>query len=123
MSPSGGAPATDRGGYREQVLRTALQPRWLALLAVVLVAATGMVLLGRWQFERAREHGREPVERAQRAQARAVPKPLEQVIQARQTFPKDAVNLRVTATGRWDGDRRVLIPGRRLGGRTGFWVL
>jgi cytochrome oxidase assembly protein ShyY1 len=105
------------------VLRTALQPRWLALLVVVLVAAIAMALLGRWQLDRAREHGKEPVERAQRAQARAVPKPIGQVIAPQQTFPKDAVNTRVTATGRWDGAHRLLITGRTLNGRTGFWVL
>jgi cytochrome oxidase assembly protein ShyY1 len=105
------------------VLRTALQPRWLALLVVVLVAATAMALLGRWQLDRAREHGQEPVERAQRAQARATPKPVEQVIAPRQTFPKEAVNTRVTASGQWDGAHRLLITGRSLNGRTGFWVL
>jgi cytochrome oxidase assembly protein ShyY1 len=105
------------------VLRTALRPRWLALLVVVLLAASAMVWLGRWQLDRAREHGREPVERAQRAQLRAAPKPLEQVLAPRQTFPKDAVNVRVTATGSWDGAHRLLITGRKLGARTGYWVL
>ena len=113
----------DASRYGGRVLRTALQPRWLALLVVVLVAATAMALLGRWQLDRAREHGKEPVERAQRAQALAVPKPIEQVITPRQTFPKEAVNTRVTATGQWDGARRLLITGRSLNGHNGFWVL
>jgi len=105
------------------VLRTALRPRWLALLVVVLLAASAMVLLGRWQLDRAREHGRQPVERAERAQARATPKPLDQVLAARQTFPKGAVNTRVTATGHWDGAHRLLITDRKRAGRAGFWVL
>jgi cytochrome oxidase assembly protein ShyY1 len=105
------------------VLRTALAPRWLALLLVMLLAATAMVLLGRWQLDRAREHGKEPVERVARAQVTATPKPVEQVIAPRQTFPKDAVNVRVSATGRWDGAHRLLITGRDLGGRPGYWVL
>jgi cytochrome oxidase assembly protein ShyY1 len=105
------------------VLRTALRPRWLALLLLVLVAASGMAWLGQWQLNRAREHGRQPVERAELAQQRATPKPLEQVLTARQTFPKDAVNTRVTATGHWDFARRLLITDRSLNGRTGYWVL
>ena len=110
-------------GYGGLVLRTALRPRWLALLLVVLVAATGMVLLGRWQLHRAREHGKVPVERALQAQLHATPKPLAQVITARETFPKVAVGVRVTATGHWDGAHRLLITGRQLNGRTGYWVL
>ena len=39
------------------MLRTALKPRWLALLAVVLVAAAVMARLGEWQLDRARDQG------------------------------------------------------------------
>jgi cytochrome oxidase assembly protein ShyY1 len=105
------------------MLRTALRPRWLALLVVVLLAATGMAMLGQWQLNRARERGREPARRAEQALERAAPKPLEQVIAPRQTFPKDAVNVRVRATGSWDGARRLLVAGRPLGDRIGYWVL
>jgi cytochrome oxidase assembly protein ShyY1 len=117
------AAAPERSVTVDGVLRTALQPRWLALLLVVLLAATGMAWLGQWQLERARLHGREPAEKAEQRQAAATPKPLEQVVRPRQTFPKDAVNTRVTATGRWDGARRLLVAGRDEGGRSGFWVL
>jgi cytochrome oxidase assembly protein ShyY1 len=111
------------GGYGWGVLRTALRPRWLGLLLVALVAASVMVLLGHWQLGRAREHGREPVERQARAQVTAVPKPLDQVIKGRQTFPRSAVNLRVTATGHWDYGHRLLVTDRTLNGRSGYWVL
>jgi surfeit locus 1 family protein len=111
------------GGYGWGVLRTALRPRWQGLLLVALVAASVMVLLGHWQLGRAREHGREPVERLARAQVTAVPKPLAQVIRARQTFPREAVNLRVIATGYWDYAHRLLITDRTLNGRDGYWVL
>jgi surfeit locus 1 family protein len=105
------------------VLRTALQPRWLALLLVVLLAATGMAWLGQWQLERARLHGKEPVEKAEARQAAAAPRPVEQVMRPQQTFPKDAVGTRVTATGHWDGARRLLVAGRALAGKKGYWVL
>lgn len=106
-----------------RVLRTALQPRWLALLVVVLLAATGMAWLGQWQLERARLHGKEPAEKAEQRQVTATPRPIEQVVRPRQTFPKDAVDTRVTATGRWDGARRLLVADRDQGGKPGFWVL
>ena len=105
------------------MLRTALRPRWLALLLVALLLASGMGWLGHWQLDRAREHGRRPVERAERAQARAVPRPVEQVIAPQQTFPKDGVNVRVVATGHWEPAHRLLVTDRTLGHRTGYWVL
>lgn len=105
------------------MLRTALRPRWLALLVVVLVASSAMALLGQWQLNRAREHRRQPAEQAEQARERAVPKPVEQVLAPRQTFPRDGVNTRVTATGAWDPAHRLLVTGRDLNGRNGFWVL
>jgi cytochrome oxidase assembly protein ShyY1 len=105
------------------VLRTALRPRWLALLVVVLVAATGMALLGQWQLNRARERSRGPAEQAERAREQAVPRPLQEVLAPRQTFPREGVNTRVSATGSWEPTRRLLVSGRELNGRKGFWVL
>jgi len=100
------------------VLRTALRPRWLALLAVVLLAATGMSLLGQWQLDRARERGAE-AETARDARVR----PVADVLRPRRTFPGEAAGARVVARGEWDGGRQLLVAGRELGGRTGFWVL
>ncbi|MFI7588193.1 SURF1 family protein [Spongisporangium articulatum] len=103
------------------MLRTALRPRWLALLFVVLLAASGMALLGTWQLDRARANGSSAA--SETAAAEAAPKPIGAVIKARETFPKDAVGVRVTASGHWDGARRLLVAGRELGGRSGYWVL
>lgn len=105
-------------GYGGGVLRTALRPRWLALLIVVLVAATAMAWLGQWQLDRARQRSAE-----QSAGERVSPRPLPDVLRARQTFPGDAVGQRVLAQGTWDTPRQVLVPGHELGGRTGYWVL
>jgi len=109
-----------RHGYRGQVLRTACRPRWLALLVVVLAAATGMSLLGQWQLERARERGR----LAQAARdVRRPPAPLDQVLTARRPFPVAALGRRVVAEGTWDGGGQLLVAGRELDGRNGLWVL
>lgn len=104
-------------------MRTALRPRWLALLVVVLLAATGMALLGRWQLERAQENRGRSAEQAEQARVAAAPRPVERVVAARQTFPRDALGVRVSARGSWDGTRRLLVTGRELGGRSGYWVL
>jgi cytochrome oxidase assembly protein ShyY1 len=102
------------------VLRTALKPRWLAVLAVVLAAAAVMARLGEWQLDRARSKG----EREQLAEAAAHPPvPVEQVLPAGTAFPVSAVGRRVTVHGRWDPAHQVLVPGRKLGDATGLWVL
>jgi cytochrome oxidase assembly protein ShyY1 len=82
-----------------------------------------MAFLGQWQLNRAREHRREPAERAERAKERATPKPVEQVLAPRTTFPRDGVNTRVSAVGAWDPAHRLLVADRKLAGRKGFWVL
>jgi cytochrome oxidase assembly protein ShyY1 len=103
------------------VLRTACRPRWLALLVVVLAAATGMSLLGQWQLERARERGR--IAEAEREARQARPVPLDQVLTARQPFPVKALARRVVAQGSWDARAQLLVAGRTLDGRSGLWVL
>jgi len=100
------------------VLRTALRPRWLALLVVVLVAATGMAFLGQWQLDRARQRGAAAEERE-----RSRTRPLGEVLTARRTFPGEAAGARVEARGAWDPGRQVLVAGKEQGGRTGFWVV
>jgi cytochrome oxidase assembly protein ShyY1 len=101
------------------VFRTALRPRWLALLGVVLVAATVMAALGSWQLDRAREQGREA---ALRRQARP-PVPVESVLPPRTSFPGSLVDRPVLATGHWDAARQLLVAGRRMDDVPGFWVL
>ncbi len=105
------------------MLRTALRPRWLALLALVLLAATGMSLLGRWQLDRAREHGAAASAREAARASDSTPRPVQDVLPPRTTFTRLADGARVTATGTWDGARQLLIADRKLNGRNGFWVL
>jgi cytochrome oxidase assembly protein ShyY1 len=105
------------------VLRTAFRPRWLALLVLVLLAATAMSLLGQWQLDRARSQSGTAQREAERARAAQAPVELASVLAARQTFPAAAVGRSVLVTGRWDGARQVLVPDRAQDGRTGFWLL
>ena len=101
------------------MLRTALKPRWLALFVVVVIAATFAARLGDWQLSRAREQGQQEAAR----QVAQPPVPLSSLLTARRPFPREASDRRVTATGRWDGGRQVLVAGRLLGGAEGLWVL
>jgi cytochrome oxidase assembly protein ShyY1 len=102
------------------VWRTALKPRWLALLAVVLVAAAVTARLGEWQLDRARQKGEQ--DRIKAAQAQP-PVALPSLIKPRTAFPASAADRRVTVQGTWDGSRQLLVPGRRLGDATGLWVV
>src|SRR4051794_5179540 len=79
-----------------------------------------MARLGEWQLGRAREQGER--DRLREAAARPVV-PVTSVLPARTPFPAAAADRRVTAQGRWDAARQVLVPGRSLDGSTGFWVL
>jgi surfeit locus 1 family protein len=102
------------------VLRTAFKPRWLGLLALVLVAAAVMARLGEWQLDRARQKGEQ--DRVAAAKARPAV-PLTSILTPRTAFPAADADRRVTARGSWDKAHQLLVPGRTLGGRTGLWVL
>jgi len=102
------------------VLRTALKPRWLALLAVALVLATGMAFLGQWQLDRARENSRR--EAVQEATGRPAV-PLTSLLHARQSFTTEDADRPVTAQGQWDGAHQLLVAERYQDGARGWWVL
>jgi cytochrome oxidase assembly protein ShyY1 len=102
------------------VLRTALKPRWLALLVLALLAATAMAWLGNWQFQRARENSRrETIE----AKASRPAVPLTDLLKPRQSFTNGAADRPITAAGTWDGAHQLLVADRLLSGRPGLWVL
>jgi len=91
----------------------------VALLVVVLLASSVMAWLGGWQLDRAREQG---LAAAQRRLA-APPAQLSDLLGAREPFTGELVDRPVVATGTWDGERRLLVPDRRLAGVNGLWVL
>jgi cytochrome oxidase assembly protein ShyY1 len=102
------------------VLRTALKPRWLALLALVLGVIVGFTTLGLWQLDVARDEG------TQQAQTEALARPvvpLTSVARPSTALSSEAVGRVVTAVGRYDQSRQTLITGRRLGDAVGMWVM
>lgn len=99
--------------------RTALRPRWLALLAVVLAAVSAMAWLGSWQLDRARQLGVD----AQRERLAEDPVALTSLFGPRERFPGEAAERPVSVDGRWEPDDQLLVPDRRRQGESGFWVL
>ncbi len=102
------------------MLRTALRPRFLGLLGLVLVVGVAFVQLGRWQLGVAESTAhREAVEQA-RAQT---PAALTSVLEPRERFRGELSSRPVTARGRYAPEGQLLVPDRRLEGRTGSWVI
>ncbi|HEX5542828.1 MAG TPA: SURF1 family protein [Micromonospora sp.] len=109
--------------------RFLLTPRWLGILALTLVAAAVMVMLGNWQLSRYQE--RSAINERIDAAVQAPPAPLAGVLPgagdspgvAGPPPPVESEWTRVTATGRYDTDNVVLVRGRTLNGRVGFEVL
>lgn len=102
------------------MLRTALSPKWLGLLALVIAVMTGFAWLGRWQLDVAQEKGLAEATREAAAQPIA---PLTEVIQPGTAFPSDGLDRKVTVTGEYVADQQVLVTGRKLGDRSGYWVV
>jgi len=101
------------------VLRTAVKPKWLALLLLAALIAIAFVQLGRWQLGVAHD----------KARADAIAKAGEQPVAELTTlltphteFPAAAGGRLVTATGRYAAGQ-VLVAGRLLGGVDGYWVI
>jgi cytochrome oxidase assembly protein ShyY1 len=106
------------------VYRFLLTPRWAGITLLALLAIPFCVFMGTWQLSRF--DARVAAQRAEHAQAhdtrpalpldRALPHAGSQVDQA-------TVGRTVVATGRYDTAHQLLVPGRYLGGRDGFYVL
>ncbi|SNT65099.1 Cytochrome oxidase assembly protein ShyY1 [Asanoa hainanensis] len=108
--------------------RFLLTPRWLGFLALALVAATVMVLLGNWQ------HGRYELRKAVNHRidvtGTMTPVPLDTIITAGGTTgtpgpgPWSAVEwTRVTTTGEYDPANVVLVRGRTVDNKVGFEIV
>ncbi len=104
--------------------RFLLTPRWLGVTLLALLAIPFCVFMGTWQLGRfegrvAAQHRQDHVRDTHGPAvplARALTAPGAAVDQ-------DSDGRRVTATGVYDGAHQLLVPGRTLGDRTGFYVL
>ena len=90
------------------MLRTALTPRFLGLLGLVLVLCATFVWLGRWQLGVAESTAhRDAVEQA-RSQA---PAELTTLLQPHAPFRGDLSSRPFIATGHYDAAGQLLVPG------------
>lgn len=102
------------------MIRTALKPGWLALLALLVVVVVSFVQLGMWQLGvSSNTASRELAER----QAARPTAPLGEVVAPHETFPADAAGLSVQAPGSYAADLQFVVPGRLLEGEEGYWVV
>ncbi|MBP6996917.1 MAG: SURF1 family protein [Phycicoccus sp.] len=101
------------------MLRTALKPRWLALLLLVVVLIAAFIQLGRWQLGVAEDKA--ATEAIAAAASRPVV-PLESLLRPHQPFPNLESTRRVSVVGEYE-DGQVLVGGRRLDGVEGIWVI
>lgn len=86
---------------------------------VALLIVIAFIQLGRWQLGVAEDEAlRESLEKARAQQPVAV----ETVLRPHVDFPNNLSTRPVSATGEFGTDQ-VIVAGRRLDGRTGFWVV
>lgn len=102
------------------MLRTALSPKWLGWLALLVVVVVAFVLLGIWQWGVAQDKAHDDAMRDLANQPRVV---LQDYITPHEDFPSDGSLRPVTVKGHYDGAHQVLVAGRVLDGRSGYWVV
>jgi len=102
------------------VIRTALRPKWLALLGLVVLVVVGFGWLGLWQLDVAQHTSqREAAEKIEQTPEA----PIDEVMPPQTSITGHHVGRAVRATGRYDETHQVLVVERRLGDRVGSWVL
>lgn len=116
---SDGAAARPRPDY----LRTAVSPRMLGLLLVLMLAAAACARLGVWQLERAQVRGEASARSEAQAQGSGPPTPLAEVLEPQTPFPGELVGRRVQTSGTFDAVNQLLVPGRAHENRSGYLVL
>ena len=114
------AEARDVVTYPWDVFRRLLTPRWVAMFAALVVVVTACVLLGLWQLGVARDEGRKATIAAAAQLERA---PLQSVIRPHTAFTPELSNRPVTVSGTYDPTRSFVVVDRRLGDRSGSWVV
>jgi cytochrome oxidase assembly protein ShyY1 len=105
---------------RRSLWRTALEPRWLGLLALALAIAAVMTVMGIWQLDVYQSK----TAAATAHRAAADPVPLESLFSIDEGLPSKAVGRRATVDGTWGpAADQVFIADRLQDGRNGFWVV
>lgn len=97
-----------------------MRPKWLALLAFVVAVTVVFGILGMWQLNVARSRAYDD----QLARVKTLPSAeLTSILAPHTPMTEDDAGRTVTVSGSYEGDRQLLVAGRRLGQTPGFWVL
>lgn len=99
------------------MLSTALKPRWIALLILVLAAAAVFVGLSKWQFETAETSAPPPLSQTEN------PVPLTEHFQPQQPMLGTEADQVVEFAGSYVPQHQVLVSGRLHQGEPGYWVV
>lgn len=106
-------------GRAPSFLRTALQPRWLALLVACLAVAAAFFALGRWQLDAAIASANRP----QQQTPDAAPQPLADHLAPQQPLYERSIGAQVAFEGILDPADLEVLDGRLQGDRAGAWVI
>jgi cytochrome oxidase assembly protein ShyY1 len=110
-------PAPTRPPLTRRDLRSA---RWLAAHVGIVLLAVVFVFLGRWQWHAG--HKVSPLT-TQELTAWRTPQPVDSVITPANGLNGIQEGQAVSATGTYDASRQLLVPGRPLNGRPGFYLI
>lgn len=99
------------------MLKTALKPRWIAGLVFAIALSGVFVLLSQWQF------GRSTQPEAPVSTTTEELRALTAVLQPGDFFHGSVADQMVSATGSYDPQKQVLIPGRLEDGAKGYWIV
>jgi cytochrome oxidase assembly protein ShyY1 len=100
-----------------------LSPRWLLLHLGTVLALAATVWLGQWQMQAYVDREREQQLAAAAAAQRIDPVPVETVVPAGEPLTRPALGTLVTVSGRYRADATLLLPGRVLDGREGWYLV
>ncbi|MEV6208646.1 SURF1 family protein [Kitasatospora sp. NPDC051914] len=106
--------------------RFLLTPRWIAASAVGVAAIVVCLMLGSWQLGRFEDRvdSHRDTAQASAAAAASAAAPLTDVLTAdRPQVGTDTVGRTVTVTGSYDSAHQLLVPGRTVDGKQGYYVL
>jgi cytochrome oxidase assembly protein ShyY1 len=101
------------------VYRFLLTPRWWAINAFVVLSIPICLIAGTWQLTRFEDQVDSHRARQERADSAEAPRPLAELL----PLTTDTVGRAAEVTGTYDPERELLVPGRVVDERGGFYVL
>ncbi|MGO1522358.1 MAG: SURF1 family protein [Nesterenkonia sp.] len=99
------------------MLRTAFQPKWIAMLVLSLVIATVFVVLSAWQFDQSTTEQGQPSEQTE------TPVPLTEIYEPARSISAQQADRIVELSGEFVEDTQVMIADRLQDDVAGYWAV